>query len=74
MIPELVEIIEKSVGKTIEEINRTPIDELRRNAEKKLGTGLNFRVRWPLIGRGNILRNRVLSHEAIECRLDKELK
>jgi hypothetical protein len=74
MNPELLEVIEKGVGKTIDEINRTPLDELRRDAEEKLGVRLTFRVRWPLIGRGNILRDRVLSREAIERRLDKALK
>jgi hypothetical protein len=74
MNSELLEAIERRVGKTAEEIRRTPIDEMRSEVEKKLGTRLTFKVRWPLIGRGNILRDRVLTNEAVERLLDAALK
>lgn len=74
MIPELLASIEKRVGKTAEEICRTPLDELRDEAEKKLNSHLTFRVMWPFVGRGNILRNRVLNHDTVERLLDAALK
>jgi len=71
MRAELLEVIEKRVGKTADEINQTPLDELRRDAENKLNANLTFKSRWPLIGRGSVLRGeRVLSSEAVEHRLD----
>ena len=74
MIPELLTSIEKRVGKTAEEICRTPIHKLCEEAERKLGSRLTFRVMWPLVGRGNILRNRVIDNDAVERLLDKALK
>ena len=74
MIPELLTSIEKRVGKTAEEIYRTPVDELRDEAEKKMNDRLTFRVMWPLVGRGNVLRNRVLNRDTVERLLDAALK
>jgi len=74
MIPELLVAIEKRVGKTHEEMCRTSTDELRLEMEKKLNTRLKFKVRWPLIGRGNILRDRVMTHEEVESLIDMALK
>ena len=74
MAYDLLPDIEKRVGMTAEEMRRATLDELREAAEKKLGHRLTYRVRWPLVGRGNILRDRILSHEDVERILDAALK
>jgi hypothetical protein len=74
MTPELSRAIEKRVGKTIAEINRATLDELHEDAERKLGRKLTFKSRWPLVGRGSILRDRMLTHEVVERLLDEALK
>jgi hypothetical protein len=74
MTPELLQGIEKRVGKTADEIRRASLDELRDEAEKRLNARLTYKVRWPLVGRGNILGKRILAHEEVERLLDAALK
>jgi len=74
MNPELLESIEKRVGKTADEISRASIDELHNAAEKKLNARLVFKARWPLVGRGNVIRRRILTHDAVEHLLDRALR
>jgi hypothetical protein len=72
--PELLASIEKRVGKTAVEISRASISELHDEAEKKLNARLLFKVRWPFVGRGNILKRRILTHDAVERLLDAALR
>lgn len=73
MKPDFRKAIESVVGEDLETIRRSTIPELRRRAESRHGRPLQFRSRFPFIGRGNVLRDRLVPHEEVERRLDKAL-
>jgi hypothetical protein len=58
--------VEQMTGETIENLRRTPIDERREALEKASGKPTHFVSRFPLIGRGNVLRKRLVSREKVE--------
>jgi hypothetical protein len=66
--------IEKELGESVEIIRSTPIDDQRRRAEKQYNQPTEFRSYFPVIGRGNVLRDRTSTHEEVEIELDKALK
>lgn len=70
------------VENTVERITNTPVSDLRKRtlteqrgvAEQKGRSKMKFVTRYPTIGRGNIIRERSISHADIEKMLDLELK
>jgi hypothetical protein len=74
MTDEFVRCIESSTGRTLEELRRTPIDEQRAAAEKKNGKRLTVRSYFPFIGRGNILHDRLVTHEQAEAAFRRALR
>lgn len=64
---------EKLVGLTAEEIRRLSPGELRRFLEKKNGKKLSFTTEFPVIGRGNVLRDSIATSEKINREIDKIL-
>jgi hypothetical protein len=71
--PDLVAQIERRTGKTIEELRSTPIDEMRREVEKKCGP-MRVLSRWPLIGRGSIMRDYVKTSAEIDREFEHALR
>ncbi len=65
--------IEKATGQTVEHVRNTPIDELRQAAEAKRGGPLQFVSFFPWIGRGNVMRDRLVSHEEAEAAYDDSI-
>ena len=61
---------ERSTGEDIDYLRNTSVEDKRRKLEKKFGRPMRFVSRWPLIGRGSIIRKTV-SHEEVERRLRK---
>jgi hypothetical protein len=66
--------IAESVGCSVEYLKNTPLDELRANAEKKRGAPLKFVTVFPWIGRGNVLRDRLVSHEEAIAAYDDAIR
>ncbi|MGH8556040.1 MAG: hypothetical protein ACRESZ_00990, partial [Methylococcales bacterium] len=66
--------IERATGEKIEDLQSVPVDERRRLVEKKLKSLVTFRSHFPFIGRGSILRDRLLSHEEVEAEFRKAIK
>ncbi len=66
-------VIERKVGKSLSDIQKTGILELRNRTEEKHGRRMFFKSQFPFMGRGNVLRDRLVPHEAIEECLDKAL-
>lgn len=67
---EFERTMEEATGESIENLRRIPIDERRRLVERIKAKPCRFESWFPLIGRGNVLRNRLESHQAIEQALD----
>lgn len=66
--------IEKTTRESIESLRDMPLDERRRKIEKKQGRRLVITRNFPFIGRGNVMRDRTISHEEIEKQLDEVLR
>ncbi len=67
--------IEEEVGMDIEEIRSTPLSELRKIFEKRNGgKRMTFKSFFPFIGRGNVLGDRLVSHDEVEATLDSVLE
>ena len=64
---------EKRVGLSVEDIRRYTPDELRCHLEKKNKKKLSFTTEFPVIGRGNVLRDSIATSEEINREIDKIL-
>ncbi len=65
--------VEKITGEKAEVLRGQTLSALRHSMEKKKGKQFKFPPVFPLIGRGNVMRNRIVDHETIEALLDKKL-
>jgi len=71
----VVRAIESDMGKTIREIQEQPLSERRKEVEESHGgRKMTFPVNFPFIGRGNVLRDKVLSHEVIDKQFNDALR
>ena len=72
-----LERIERTVarmtGTPVAELRRRSVDEQRRAVEQLHGSPMRFVVRFPVIGRGNVLREKTKSHEEINKLVDETL-
>lgn len=66
--------IAESTGHSVEYLKNTPLDELRKNAEKRRGRPLRFVSVFPWIGRGNVMRDRLVSHEEAVAAYDDAIR
>lgn len=58
--------IELALGEPVESIRNKTVDEKRCEIEKKKKRHMKFRSYFPFIGRGNVLRDKVVDHEQAE--------
>jgi len=64
---------EKVIGLSAEEIRKYSPGELRRYLEKRNRKKLFFTTEFPVIGRGNVLRDSIITSEKINKEIDKIL-
>jgi len=64
---------EALVGLSAEEIRKLSPGELRRYLEKKNKRKFSFTTEFPVIGRGNILRDSIITSKEIDRDIDKIL-
>ena len=62
------------MGRSVEYLKNTPLDELRTNAERERGHPLRFVTVFPWSGRGNVLRDRLVSHEEAVAAYDDAIR
>ena len=65
--------VEKVVGLPVEEIRNYSPGALRRYLEKRNKKKLFFTTEFPVIGRGNVLRDSIITSEKINKEIDKIL-
>lgn len=58
--------VERATGLSVDELRAVPVDERREQLERERGAPLRFRSRFPFVGRGNVLRDRAVSHGKVE--------
>ena len=73
-LKDLEATVERMTGMKAEQLRRQTITEGRLAAEKKAGRPMQFRSEWPFVGRGNVLRDRILTRDEINRSLDKALR
>ena len=71
---EFEEAIEQGTGMSIEYIRNTPLDEIRASIERRLNKPLPIVSMFPWIGRGNVLRDRMISRKELDDSLDDALR
>jgi len=72
-IARLERNVESVVKRPIREIREEPIDAQRRRVEIREGRPTTYEVRFPTVGRGNVMRDRTKSREEVESLLDAAL-
>jgi hypothetical protein len=65
--------VERWTGRNVKELRRETIEETRKSLALK-GILIRLFSEFPFIGRGNILRDKIVSHEDVEKELDKALR
>lgn len=65
--------VARMTGTPAAELRRRSVDEQRRIVEQQHGRAMRFVVRFPIIGRGNVLREKTKSHEEINRLVDETL-
>jgi len=66
--------VERATGQSAEILRNQTLTQLRRQTEAKTGHKMKFESRFPLIGRGNVMRDRVIDHESVEADLEQALR
>lgn len=66
-----LERIEKKIGMSTQEIREISPGKLREKFAQKAHKAITIVSRFPVIGRGNVLRDQLMSRESIESSLDK---
>lgn len=61
-------------GQSAEDLRKQYLENIRKHFEKKHGRRMVFMSKFPFIGRGNVMRDRLIAHEEIEKMLEKALK
>lgn len=70
----LEQTVERTIGRKAADLRNTTLDEQRSAVEQKRGHRLVFRRAFPIIGRGNIMRDRTKSRDEIDHLVDLALK
>jgi len=65
--------VENLIGLSAETIRKYSPDELRRHLEKKSKRKFSFTTEFPIIGRGNVLRDGIKTSEEINRDIDRIL-
>jgi hypothetical protein len=65
--------VERLTGRSASSLRAETLTTVRLQVERASGRPLKFVSRFPFIGRGNVLRDRVISNETIERQLDEAL-
>ncbi len=70
----LEQTVERATGCKADDLRNITLDEQRSAVEQKRGQRLVFRRTFPVIGRGNIMRDRTQSRADIDRLVDKALR
>lgn len=63
-----------TVGMTLADLKKTGVSEIRRKIEEKHRKPLSFTSEFPVIGRGNVLRDQIVTSRQINAEIDEILK
>lgn len=66
--------VERITGQSAEILRSQTLTELRQKTEARVKHKLRFVSRFPLIGRGNVMRDKTVDHETVERLLEQSLR
>lgn len=66
--------VERATGQKASALRERTLDQTRRIANRHGGRKSEFLSQFPFIGRGNVLRDRIATHEQVEAWLDAAIK
>lgn len=66
-------IVQKNIGLSLSDINRLNPTDINAYIEKRNGKKIKITTEFPFIGRGNILRDGIITHDKINQEIDKIL-
>lgn len=66
--------VEKLTGKSVADLRQSSIEGYRRERESVLKQPMRIISKFPFIGRGNVLRDRIISRGQIDKYLDAVLR
>jgi hypothetical protein len=69
VLRSLEQAVEATAGMTAEQLRSQTVSEFREKLYRKNGNRLHIGTKFPLIGRGNIMRERILDNASIEHNL-----
>ena len=69
----LEQAVEQLTGESVALLRSRSLEETRKVAEKRHGRAFRFISRFPFIGRGNVLRDRLVTRKDVEATLDRAL-
>lgn len=70
---ELEQVIAHKVGLTIEQLRQTNPVDIAQRIEQRTHKKLSFSSQFPFIGRGNVLRDGVITSDQINKEIDRIL-
>lgn len=73
LLEKVVASVSKKVGLTPEEIRSKSPEQIREHLTKKTGKPLTITTEFPHIGRGNVLRDGIVSSAQINRDIDRIL-
>jgi hypothetical protein len=66
--------IELLTGMDVNKLRNTPIADLRKATEDRVGKKTRFYSEWPFIGRGNVQASNLVSRDQVDSALDSALR
>lgn len=73
MRSKLRAVLEKATGESVQQLREMSISD-RRNMLDARGQQMTIVSRKPVIGRGSVLTDRLVSHEVVEAQLAEALR
>ena len=74
MTSQFEKTVERALGESIDSIRRVTVAARRADREAKSGRRVKFVSYFPFIGCGNVLRDRIVTHEQAEALLKRALR
>jgi hypothetical protein len=65
--------VQKNIGLSLSDINKLNPIEINTYIEKRNGKKIKITSEFPFIGRGNVLRDGIITHDKVNQEIDKIL-
>lgn len=70
----LEKIVERDTGERAEDLRAQPLDEFRVKIERAHKRVLHFVSKFPFLGRGNVMRDKIVDHATVDRMLDAAVR